>query len=900
MTSISSEVRDIGSNLKRCQTASDLADALSRAQHLLDDENQSGKDEFLSRHFSLFCQTYLCSENVLRLLSELDSRTLERGFAKFFLTGPQCESFLALQDAFQKCQSSFGILYIVELLERFLGSERLVKLLSVLDKADADSGDALMDGNSHTSPSLVVDHTIVQLCSLPDIVAKKLGAHHDRSFFFQEKYFTTLGERVLSVLHLVYKQLSKSQSCSLKLVCHLVSKVCLRGHTGNLFGAILPELCCNMQSDFLWRRIGHRLVSGVDDRPLEPVLEYFITTFEPSLVKEGPLQWLLGDSIADRAHICYLLTNKFLYSRYHFSLAAVQNLFSLLHHAKKKTRDSLCQKVFARTLDIWCDNNSVQHTSYEQHRHLTRALLLSVTRLDEKSLDPIKPDCIAKLLDGVQVHLNSPLKQTRQLGMTTAELLTDKLQMSIERLQFEYELSDDCKELQKLVLPMDKQAKHFKYTPEKNIFQESSTLFTVESGSSKESKPSIDPVQSKSSMPARSTNRASKPSAAAAPKVEELDSDDDSDLEAYPMNEADMAEKRQDVGESKPPVFLRDCIAGLLAREKPLRTTTCLASAEVLIRRNPPELQEVCGELIKILLHLDDEYSLDGFVAYRFRSMIAVTVHCPKQVAAYLTGEFYAINYNLRQRMDMLDVLERAAQELSSPSKSLQSSSAARSLVSIAGPGDLPSSAADISSTFASGTSTSRHSGSTMAVAISGMSKSPQGNEDWRATVERRVAQKTRRFAHASGQGPQATASRFSAVAGLFFFPLMAKFDGGLSTLSLLGSDFLVLGRLIFTLGSILHCAAHSPISRSMAGALLEFLWALRRHAEPFMRQSVLFAHCMILCSVDGQFLLEDHPREMADCHSWLADCLSSDPDEECRKLACHAMPMLENILSKG
>ena len=37
------------------------------------------------------------------------------------------------------------------------------------------------------------------------------------------------------------------------------------------------------------------------------------------------------------------------------------------------------------------------------------------------------------------------------------------------------------------------------------------------------------------------------------------------------------------------------------------------------------------------------------------------------------------------------------------------------------------------------------------------------------------------------------------------------------------------------------------------------------------MRQSVLFAHCMILCSVDGQFLLEDHPREMADCHSWLA-----------------------------
>ena len=61
-------------------------------------------------------------------------------------------------------------------------------------------------------------------------------------------------------------------------------------------------------------------------------------------------------------------------------------------------------------------------------------------------------------------------------------------------------------------------------------------------------------------------------------------------------------------------------------------------------------------ELAKILLHLSDVYALPGFTNTRHSSLVALAVTRPRLVAPYLTREFYAPNYNLRQRMDILEV----------------------------------------------------------------------------------------------------------------------------------------------------------------------------------------------------------------------------------------------------
>lgn len=57
--------------------------------------------------------------------------------------------------------------------------------------------------------------------------------------------------------------------------------------------------------------------------------------------------------------------------------------------------------------------------------------------------------------------------------------------------------------------------------------------------------------------------------------------------------------------------------------------------------------------------------------------MVALAVSCPDQVAPYLTSEFYSPNYNLRQRIDILEVLSAAAMELSQPHSTPKESSMA-------------------------------------------------------------------------------------------------------------------------------------------------------------------------------------------------------------------------------
>jgi telomere length regulation protein len=74
----------------------------------------------------------------------------------------------------------------------------------------------------------------------------------------------------------------------------------------------------------------------------------------------------------------------------------------------------------------------------------------------------------------------------------------------------------------------------------------------------------------------------------------------------------------------------------------------------------------VCVELTKVLVHLGDEFAVEGFHDYRSTAMVAIVTNCPDQVAQYLTSQVYSENYSLRHRMDMLEVLTLSATELSS------------------------------------------------------------------------------------------------------------------------------------------------------------------------------------------------------------------------------------------
>lgn len=69
-----------------------------------------------------------------------------------------------------------------------------------------------------------------------------------------------------------------------------------------------------------------------------------------------------------------------------------------------------------------------------------------------------------------------------------------------------------------------------------------------------------------------------------------------------------------------------------------------------------PSPVQVCVELARVLLHLQDSYDLPSFARLRHAALVSLTVHQPLLLAPYLTSEFYGPHHSTRQRMDILEV----------------------------------------------------------------------------------------------------------------------------------------------------------------------------------------------------------------------------------------------------
>uniref|UniRef100_A0A8C7PV36 Telomere length regulation protein TEL2 homolog n=1 Tax=Oncorhynchus mykiss TaxID=8022 RepID=A0A8C7PV36_ONCMY len=287
----------------------------------------------------------------------------------------------------------------------------------------------------------------------------------------------------------------------------------------------------------------------------------------------------------------------------------------------------------------------------------------------------------------------------------------------------------------------------------------------------------------------------------------------------------------QEMSQAAPPRYLRDCLEAFLSSEDPVRVDLSLRAIEGLVRKNTSTAREVSVELSKVLLHMEDRYNTVGFLSLRQAAMVALTV--TDSVTEYLTTEFYSMNYSIRQRLDILEVLILSAQELSQPitdkggpSKAIQRVTMNTPLY----PGDDPI--------------------------------------HWRQVVERRIQSKTKRL---SKVGSKPTPNRYAPVAGHFFFPLLRNYDRPQVTFDLLGGDHLVLGRLIHTLGLLMHLAVNAPVATQMGRALLDFVWAVRYHVDQMVRRGVLFAVCSIFLSMPSQSLLVELSDQLFETRAWLA-----------------------------
>jgi len=754
-------------------------------------------------------------------------------FDQYFLCGPDEESFVLLCHAISVARLYSVRIHCLQLLENLLKKSCVVK---ILERYCCGQVVEMVQRRGQSDKELARlpqwQTLMCTLCSLPDVVAAKASCLEAGVFFLPQNYIPLIGREILAVMQIVYARLQNGIDSTVLFLALLVGKISLCGYGELLLSTLLTELQHLCITDFLWRRIAQRFFFVIPDRCLESVIIQLVVLVPSPNV----LAALLGNMSQSSPKLAYILSQKLLLVRCFESPTAVHVLRNIIgYFASSIELSVLYVSTFRSVLAIWADGSSLRHRPLEQTLYLSKAVVAFIAYASPEAIAEIREDILQCMLDGLPSYLGSSDTAVRQIGSVVAEKLSDAVhkQNEGEPLCFNVEKNEIVQSILELCeIP----------TCEVSTSIESNEKTDKECEVVTETFNNLQLENQKQEVPGSK-------------REEDLDSDDEEadELKPYAVS-ADEPEN------AKRPVYLAQCIDGLIKQDDPESVEQSLIHVAALVRHgNVSTVREVGVELCRILLHLDDQYALVSFTVLRFRAMVSLAVTIPASIAEYLGGEFYARNYNIRQRMDILDVLAAAATELAEPPKQTPSSPAT-----------------DENSSLVPATENSMQ------------------HVNWSEVVRQRIEAKTRRFGKGRQCPPAASAAnRFAGVAGSFFYPLLRHFDRRSdSCLDLLGNDHLVFERLIYTLGAVVLAATATPGVGRMLTALLEFLRYSRHHVEAGVRRANLYAVCASLASMPSTCVLDD-PSSFSDLGEWLQNILRHDADAQCRHRAAQALQLL-------
>uniref|UniRef100_W5M613 Telomere length regulation protein TEL2 homolog n=1 Tax=Lepisosteus oculatus TaxID=7918 RepID=W5M613_LEPOC len=782
------------------------------------------RGEFARAHYTrvLQCLVGHAGASWLELLPPAQRAELWDGL---FLRGPPDQALLVLLDSLSSSSPSAGLDRVLDVLKQFLRAGRL---------------NALLWSRCHgvpppESPQLR-EALLGRLVSLPDIAANRLQ-HQNCADFLPASYYPLLAREVGTVLEQICVALRGGQDCSLTFVAQLLGKACMQGHSELMFAELVPRLSALTQSDMVWQRVCWRLVESVPERWVEGV----VTGLVQAVDRPGALSRILGNVVVKNKKAQFVITHKLLLLQYKYKTPVLRSIVGYL--AQDRERRPLLIQALRALLEAWCSGSAVRHTPLEQQLYLSRALLLCAAQLTEAELRDLRAEILQRMMDGMQCHLDSSVSRVRRLGMVVGECLSARLDPEGTQLKFQYDHDAETQELVSLMSPLPASESLSEDTPAADR-----TELPLNSSESPDrgQKSTTQPDSHQISMGTEQTTDKGDDS--------ELDSDDE--LTPYDMSQD------QKLSEVPPPRYLRDCLEALTTSGDPGKVEASLQAAEGLIRRNAAAAREVSVQLTKVLLHLEDSYNTAGFLGLRQGAMVALAVTDPIPVAEFLTTEFFALNYSLCHRMDILE--DRG--DPRSPSSGLES--------------------------------TDRSPVNPQCVLLPKGSRGTGGHWEtcWVSSECLCFPLDWQGARRPAGSAPP---SRFAPVAGHFFFPLLRNYDRPQVTFDLLGSDHLLLGRLVHTLGLLMHLAANAPVATQMGRALLDFVWAVRYHVDQVVRRGVLFAVCAVFLSMPSQHLLAELSEHLLETRAWLTDVAEGDPDDECRSLAMQSLLLLERSLKK-
>ena len=823
----------------------------------------------------------------------MNKKQRKRFVDPFFLEGVPSYVLLLFCDRLKNLPQGVRLSRLMAMLEKFFTSDNYRNIFF----QHAFNDHAAIDADILQSVS---EKILVALTSFPHIAANKLKEQTPKYLSLKSYHTFVVLQLTLCISEIMlekeYSQKDLPPSVAVFLGS-VVGKLCFS--SGGLGEQILVQLLSSNGLTCLdyrdWKLLFNNIFANVPDTCLEATLLPLLR----HCAHPVGVGCILGDDfLSKKTKAVFLLTNKFLFVKHFPDATILQNIMGFLSSSTEKL-PAMREKVFIETisklLDVWGSEASISHTSVDQHAYLTKAILCGMAQLSAEDIRQNGDVFLSKLLTGMSSHLSSPTLIVRELGMIMAEIIVDILRTDSQitraetfgdKLEFEHASSEEVIQLTESLRKLGKAPEiptiqiGDKVVPTsifpkwdsnmnsciKNMPTQLGELTTDEL---MEAVKKIELTDESTVESSASINFQRLNGVGAVSPDEELDSDDD--LEPYDLSNDDS--QRVDVT-GKAPKYIQECMEGLLNSQDDKdpssnRTETCLKNCEALIRQAQADTMEEVGvEMARVLLHLADQfgaYNYD-FEELRLNALIACLVRAPKKVATYLTGEFYERNYSIRQRMDILEVLSNGAQELANLT------------------------VAESSLWSEKQKSVLQNGKSSLEEESPSSSKKPGSKTDaehWSDVVKRRIDAKTKVISKGKTKAElEQVANRFGTVAGYFFFPLLKMLDRPHATLYLLDKDYLLLGRLLYSLGVILYSAINTPACRNMAGSLLEVVWCIRYHSQTYVRLSLIYAISIIAITVPPPVLISDFQTELLDTKAWLEELRMNDPEPEVQRQA--------------
>lgn len=368
---------------------------------------------------------------------------------------------------------------------------------------------------------------------------------------------------------------------------------------------------------------------------VEPLYIPIFFYLRPRVSSGRLIHSVIGDRITSNEELEYIICNKstlqtnYLHDRNRQS-AILFNIFSYLSYVDP----SLLIKTLLEITNSWSHGTKVMMRPYEQSRFISCALVIAFRYASECSredLAKVANQIQSTMMKGVSNYLNRASYEHRNLAMCLCEIIFPKLYEIIHgspgniKLEFEVDWIEDCLQIKRL------------------FNSEISELFSVED----------DYKEVRQDISGNIDLNKAKEDSDHSVDEDEFDCDDTHSV----------------------PIYLRDCINGLVENKTPRYVRLCLIKANELIRQSLKELEtpsdsdtirDYAIELAQILLHVDNEFNLESFDSHRIRALSSLCVASPDLVVKYLLDKFNGPNMSIRLKLDILQAAVASANELTS------------------------------------------------------------------------------------------------------------------------------------------------------------------------------------------------------------------------------------------